>query len=260
MELIFRSVFYKGYFVPVDSLSTDCPPTTKPTAATPAPTAAQSWAEAPAKIASKVKPLKNTDVEVFNSGGKTTTTAPKQENSDGDKQQPNINIEIHNVFSFGTNGSLPSRNDDTDSKIFLQTAQNHWNSLVKSYRKIVKSVNVSEQHTLAILKVIMPKLLCILDAQTDGPTDKFHKSFFKNHSMWHESNDWRHLQVKSAHLSSDIVKFGAICLCWSAVFFAHIHIPFSEISIIFFFCSNIFIEMQCKCSLCFVCGWENLLQ
>lgn len=57
---------------------------------------AQSWGDAPAKIAIKPKPQKNTDVEVF------TTPKPKLETLDGEKQQSNISIEIHNVFSFAT--------------------------------------------------------------------------------------------------------------------------------------------------------------
>lgn len=80
---------------------------------------AQSWGDVPAKIAFKAKPSKTgqetTDIEVFDSNDGTTTSAPKQ----------NINIEIHNVFSFGTNTSIPSRNENRDSKISPQTEQSH---------------------------------------------------------------------------------------------------------------------------------------
>lgn len=111
--------------------ATVCPPLTSP-ATTPAPAAsgAQSWGDAPARIAAKPMPSKsvqqNTDVEVFDSGSKTTTVSSiKSESSE--KPSPNINIEIHNVFSFGTtNNSTPSRNEDIDSKFSQsQSQQNH---------------------------------------------------------------------------------------------------------------------------------------
>lgn len=121
------SVFYKGYFVPVDAVTTDCPPigsTVQPPASEapeqPPASSAASWGDAPAKIAAKPKPHKNSEVEVFDSSGKTTTPKPKLEALDGEKPQSNINIEIHNVFSFGsTNNTLPSQpqNQQTDSKI-----------------------------------------------------------------------------------------------------------------------------------------------
>lgn len=117
-------VVYKGYFVPVDS--TDCPPgttittTAKPHTAPPA-SSAQSWGDAPAKVAHK-----KTDVEVFE---KSSTTKPKYETLDTDKQ-PAINIEIHNVFSFGASNSsattqtpsdpnVHNNGDRTDSKISI---------------------------------------------------------------------------------------------------------------------------------------------
>lgn len=114
----FFKVWYKGYFLPIDASTdcpTECPPlqpvTTVATAPTPSPaaTSAQSWGDAPAKIAFKPKPHKqNSDVEIFDGNGKFTTAKPKLETLDGEKQQQsNVNIEIHNVFSFGTaNNSL----------------------------------------------------------------------------------------------------------------------------------------------------------
>lgn len=123
-SLIFTVVF-KGYFLPVET--TDCPPlptTTPPKPATMAPappvTSAQSWVDAPARIASKPSNTAqhNTDIELFESGKKSTP--PKL--IDDEKNPPNINIEIHNVFSFGmTNNSLPSllplKTTDTDNNI-----------------------------------------------------------------------------------------------------------------------------------------------
>lgn len=112
--LIYFAVVYKGYFVPVDA--TDCPPiVTSSTAATTAKPAAQSWGDAPARIASPKKPVQqNTDVEVFDSGSKSTTPSIKASS----EKTPNINIEIHNVFSFGTgNSSTPPRNEESDGKI-----------------------------------------------------------------------------------------------------------------------------------------------
>lgn len=147
MFFIFFKVWYKGYFVPVDGVSTDCPtecPPVQPATTTiivtvpaPPPTSAQSWGDAPAKLA--VKPLKtahhqNSDVEIFDANGKLTTSKPKFEALDGEKQQQsNVNIEIHNVFSFGTaNNSLAQQqplssqpqqqspiNRQTDNKISL---------------------------------------------------------------------------------------------------------------------------------------------
>lgn len=122
-------VLYKGYFVPVDV--TDCPPlTVAPTKAPSVAPSAQSWGDAPARIAANSKPAKpiqqNTDVEVFDSGRKTTMPI----STTTEKSSPNINIEIHNVFSFGTtnNSSLPSRNEETDSKISVsQHDKNHSN-------------------------------------------------------------------------------------------------------------------------------------
>lgn len=120
---------YKGYFVPVEA--TECPPlptvTVAPTMAPPpASSAAQSWGDAPARIANKPKPSRkgqqNTDVEVFDSDSTSTTPDPLN--------KPNINIEIHNVFSFGTgnNATFPPRNGETDSKISgSKTDQNHSN-------------------------------------------------------------------------------------------------------------------------------------
>lgn len=125
---LFIKVVYKGYFVPVEA--TECPPLSTVTAApTPAPSgtsAAQSWGDAPARIAKPSrKAQQNTDVEVFDSDMKTSTTTP-----DPLKKQPNINIEIHNVFSFGTanNTSFPTRTGENDSKIIgSKTDQNHSN-------------------------------------------------------------------------------------------------------------------------------------
>lgn len=105
------------------------PVSTAATAPTPPPaTSAQSWGDAPAKIAVKPKPH-HSDVEIFDGNGKLTTAKPKLETLDGEKQQqPNVNIEIHNVFSFGTaNNSLlqpeqPQQsplNGQTDNKISL---------------------------------------------------------------------------------------------------------------------------------------------
>lgn len=89
-----------------------------PTEAVPA---TQTWVDAPARIAKpKSKPSKtaqkNPDVEVFETGdkGEKTTTKPTIE-------QPNINIEIHNVFSFGANNSLP-HNEETDAKVRIGTS------------------------------------------------------------------------------------------------------------------------------------------
>lgn len=139
-------VWYKGYFVPIDAVSTECPtecppiqpPTTTvivtaPTPPPPQPTTSQSWGDAPAKIAfqpSKIGHHQNSDVEVFDSSGKRTTTKPKLEALDGEKQQQsNVNIEIHNVFSFASpNNSLSQQmpavlvsplNGQTDNKIGL---------------------------------------------------------------------------------------------------------------------------------------------
>lgn len=113
ISLIYFAVVYKGYFVPVDA--TDCPPiVTSSTAATTAQPAAQSWAETPARIASPKKPVQqNTDVEVFDSG-KSTTPSTKVTS----EKTPNINIEIHNVFSFGNgNSSTPPQTEESDGKI-----------------------------------------------------------------------------------------------------------------------------------------------
>lgn len=109
----FFPVYYKGYFVP-DTSAADCPTTTKaaPTATTPKSVAAQSW-DAPARIQSTdnnaaspvtaiVKPQRNTnDVEVFGSTLKPTKAPQSSVEDLGEKQPPNINIEIHNIFSFG---------------------------------------------------------------------------------------------------------------------------------------------------------------
>lgn len=135
-------VWYKGFFIPIDATaSTDCPTECPPlqpitTVATtptkpPAATSAQSWGDAPAKIAIHPKP-QHSDVETFDASGKLTTAKPKLEALDGEKQQQsNVNIEIHNVFSFGTanNSLLPSElqpqpqqsplNGQTDNKISL---------------------------------------------------------------------------------------------------------------------------------------------
>lgn len=113
-SLIYFSVtLFKGYFVPVEA--TDCPPivTTTAAAATAKP-AAQTWGDSPARIASPKKPVQqNTDIEVFDSG-KSTTPSTKASS----EKAPNINIEIHNVFSFGTgNSSTPARSEESDSKI-----------------------------------------------------------------------------------------------------------------------------------------------
>lgn len=125
------AVLYNGYFVPIDAVTTDCPPlTTIVATATQAPpppmtsAAAQSWGDAPAKIAVKPAVHKITDIEVFSSLS-TTTPKPKLESLDDDKQQSNINIEIHNVFSFGTaNNSFPPQFNKTDSKIYIPTDKN----------------------------------------------------------------------------------------------------------------------------------------
>lgn len=107
---IYFAVLYKGYLYPV--VGTECPPlTTKSTTTTEAAAAAQqSWADAPARIAKPkpAKPMHNTDVEVFDSG-RTTTPSTKPES-----EKPSINIEIHNVFSFGTSNNTRT---EEDSKI-----------------------------------------------------------------------------------------------------------------------------------------------
>lgn len=126
----FFPVYYKGYFVP-DTSGIDCPTTTKAPATTAKPAKAQSW-DTPARIQSTnnnnaarsvtsiVQQQKTpNDVEVFESTLKPTkapqnsvgtkapqnsieTKAPQNSVEDlGEKQAPNINIEIHNIFSFG---------------------------------------------------------------------------------------------------------------------------------------------------------------
>lgn len=110
--IIYFTVVYKGYFVPVDA--TDCPPITSSTAATTGKPAAQSWGDTPARIASSKPVQQNTDIEVFDSGGKSTTPSTKASS----EKAPNINIEIHNVFSFGTgNSSTPPRSEESDGRI-----------------------------------------------------------------------------------------------------------------------------------------------
>lgn len=135
-------VWYKGFFVPIDGgVSTDCPtecPPIQTSTKAPAPpvppaTTAQSWGDAPAKFAVQLTPPKighhqNSDVEIFDGSDKITTAKPKLESLDGEKQQQsNVNIEIHNVFSFGTgnNSLLPQQQQhsplsgQTDDKINL---------------------------------------------------------------------------------------------------------------------------------------------
>lgn len=94
-----------------------------PAASSEAPaSSAQSWGDAPAKIAAKSKPQKNTDVEVFNPSGKRTTSKPKLETLDGEKPQSNINIEIHNVFSFASPNNTSSdqpQNGQPNNKISI---------------------------------------------------------------------------------------------------------------------------------------------
>lgn len=140
LGLFAPQVWYKGFFVPIDTTAssdcpTECPPlqpiTTVATVPTPPPaaTSAQSWGDAPAKIAIHPKPH-HSDVETFDASGKLTTAKPKLEALDGEKQQQsNVNIEIHNVFSFGAanNSLLPQElqpqqsplNGQTDNKISL---------------------------------------------------------------------------------------------------------------------------------------------
>ncbi|XP_031618667.1 uncharacterized protein LOC116337868 [Contarinia nasturtii] len=121
-ESCYRPVLFK--LVPVDP--TDCPPLpsteSTPTTTNPAPppasNAPQTWGNMPARIASKPSKTaqQNTDVEVFDSGKKPSPTKPDE--------TPNINIEIHNVFSFGTTGNnttnaQPPRTEQTDNKISI---------------------------------------------------------------------------------------------------------------------------------------------
>lgn len=124
---------YKGYFVPIDA--SDCPPLTTVATTAAAPAAeinAAQWADPPARVASKLKPSRNgvkqnTDIEVFNSEkGSTTTAATTMPDKD---KQPNINIEIHNVFSFGgaNSSSFSPKNEETDNK-FTVTQNEHTNS------------------------------------------------------------------------------------------------------------------------------------
>lgn len=106
-------VYYKGYFVP-DTSGVDCPTTTKAAggSTTAKPAGAQSW-DTPARIQSTnnnapnsvttiVQQQKNpNDVEVFESTLKPTKAPQSAVEDLGEKQPPNINIEIHNIFSFG---------------------------------------------------------------------------------------------------------------------------------------------------------------
>lgn len=124
------AVLYNGYFVPIDAVTpTDCPPLTTmavtPTEAASGSSAAQSWGDAPAKFGAKPTVHKITEIEVFSPSETTTTPKPKFESLDDDKQQSNINIEIHNVFSFGTaNDSFPpTQINKTDSKIYIPPSE-----------------------------------------------------------------------------------------------------------------------------------------
>lgn len=117
MSFLF-TVYYKGYFVPLpDDPAVDCATTTKAAggggaATTAKPAAAQSW-DTPARIQSSnavspvntgVQPQKTpSEVEVFvSTPAPALTKAPQNSVEDlGEKPAPNINIEIHNIFSFG---------------------------------------------------------------------------------------------------------------------------------------------------------------
>lgn len=118
---LFLPVYYKGYFVPLpDAPAVDCPTTPKAgggdaggAGTTPKPTAAQSW-DAPARIQlnknkatnpvrAGMQPQKNpNEVEVFGAAPSPTQSPQSSVEDLGEKQPPNINIEIHNIFSFGT--------------------------------------------------------------------------------------------------------------------------------------------------------------
>lgn len=100
-----------------DAPADDCPTTTKAagggggeTTKTPKP--AQSW-DTPARIQSTqnkagkpvkgdVQPQKNpNEVEVFVTTASSTKLPHNSVEDLGEKQPPNINIEIHNIFTFG---------------------------------------------------------------------------------------------------------------------------------------------------------------
>lgn len=127
------AVKFTGIFIPIPDISlptTDCPPSTH-----------GPWTEAPARwsaaqktsIAKQMaatsstshKNHNNKDVEVFESPSKSPSTISAAsvskgplENLDGDKQ-PNFNIEIHNVFSFGDAEKTNENSaDDNQFKIF----------------------------------------------------------------------------------------------------------------------------------------------
>lgn len=94
-----------------DAPTVDCPTTTKAgggeIVTTPKP--AQSW-DTPARIQSNKNNAANpakahkdpNEVEVFGSTPSPTKSPQNAVEDLGEKQPPNINIEIHNIFSFGT--------------------------------------------------------------------------------------------------------------------------------------------------------------
>lgn len=123
----FSTVIYKGIFLPIpDSWqTTECPPTvTVDTQQT-----MMQWNAFPGRISAKpskkATSQKNTDYDIFDptvTPRTTTTTTASQSNRleklDPDKQQSNINIEIHNVFSFNgesMNSSNPLKPNKNDS-------------------------------------------------------------------------------------------------------------------------------------------------
>lgn len=89
--------------------------TAKPeTPSTQKPPGAASWQDPPARISSSLSPAqsasKNPDVEIFDPKPKLNVTVdnPKNiQNNPETYEPPNINIEIHNVLSFGND---PTKN------------------------------------------------------------------------------------------------------------------------------------------------------
>lgn len=118
---------YKGYFVPLPAdptLECNTPKSDPPT--TSKPDGAASWQDPPARISSsgaKVQPgsppIKNTskkDVEEFDpndSKAKANVTQNVQSNPEN-YEPSNINIEIHNVFTFGND---PTKNATQENKL-----------------------------------------------------------------------------------------------------------------------------------------------